>query len=38
MHAGPGARPLRLAPALLLIWLLALVLALVGLGSQPLRD
>ena len=38
MHAGPGARPMRLVPALLLIWLLALVLALVGLGNPPLRD
>jgi 4-amino-4-deoxy-L-arabinose transferase-like glycosyltransferase len=38
MRAGSGPRPLRLAPALLLIWLLALVLALVGLGDQPLRD
>ena len=38
MRAGSGPRPLRLAPALLLIWLLALVLALVGVGDQPLRD
>ena len=40
MRAGSSPRPLRLAPApaLLLIWLLALVLALVGLGDQPLRD
>jgi 4-amino-4-deoxy-L-arabinose transferase-like glycosyltransferase len=38
MRAGSAPRPLRLAPALLLIWLLALVLALVGLGGQPLRD
>jgi 4-amino-4-deoxy-L-arabinose transferase-like glycosyltransferase len=38
MRAGSGPRPFRLAPALLLIWLLALVLALVGLGGQPLRD
>jgi 4-amino-4-deoxy-L-arabinose transferase-like glycosyltransferase len=38
MHAGSGPRPFRLAPALLLIWLLAVVLALVGLGGQPLRD
>ena len=38
MRAGSGPRPLRLAPALLLIWLLAVVLALVGLGGQPLRD
>ena len=38
MRAGSSPRPLRLAPALLLIWLLALVLALVGLGGQPLRD
>jgi 4-amino-4-deoxy-L-arabinose transferase-like glycosyltransferase len=38
MRAGSGPRPLRLAPALLLIWLLALVLALLGLGAQPLRD
>ena len=38
MRAGSGAPPFRLAPALLLIWLLAVVLALVGLGGQPLRD
>lgn len=38
MRAGSVSRPLRLAPALLLIWLLALLLALVGLGGQPLRD
>jgi 4-amino-4-deoxy-L-arabinose transferase-like glycosyltransferase len=38
MRAGSGPRPFRLAPALLLIWLLALILALVGLGGQPLRD
>lgn len=38
MRAGFGARPFQLAPALLLIGLLALVLALVGLGGQPLRD
>jgi len=38
MRAGSGPRPFRLAPALLLIWLLAVVLALVGLGGQPLRD
>jgi len=38
MRAGSGPRPLRLAPALLLIWLLAVLLALVGLGGQPLRD
>ena len=38
-HAtGPVLRPFRLSPALLLIWLLALVLALVGLGNLPLRD
>ena len=38
MRAGSGALPFRLVPALLLIWLLAVVLALVGLGGQPLRD
>lgn len=38
MRAGSGPRPLRLVPALLLIWLLAVLLALVGLGGQPLRD
>ena len=38
MQAGNGRRPFRLAPALLLIWLFALVLALVGLGGLPLRD
>jgi 4-amino-4-deoxy-L-arabinose transferase-like glycosyltransferase len=38
MRAGSSPRRLRLAPALLLIWLLALVLALMGLGDQPLRD
>ena len=35
---GPVLRPFRLGPALRLIWLLALVLALVGLGNLPLRD
>lgn len=38
LGAGSAPRPLRLAPALLAIALLALVLALVGLGGQPLRD
>ena len=35
---GLAPRPLRLLPALTLIWLLALALALVGLGQLPLRD
>jgi len=38
MHAGSASRSFRLAPALLLVWLLALVAALVGLGNLPLRD